>query len=57
MGKELNRMYDINNILVKEIEKLRNLCLSISYRNSDTKGLDELASSVKELSKELSKIN
>ena len=57
MGKELNRMYDINNILVKEIEKLRNLCLSISYRNSDTKGLDELASSVKELSTKLNKIN
>ena len=57
MQKELIRIYDINEALIKSNNKLQDISMDIASRNNDIKGLNEIQVVLKKLQKELNKIN
>jgi len=49
MQMELIKMYNMNEILMNNHQKLQNICLNIAKRNADIKALDEIQDVLREL--------
>lgn len=55
MQMELIKMYNMNEILMNNHQKLQNICLNIAKRNADIKALDEIQDVLRELKRHTDK--